>query len=95
MGNWAEIGHPHLQQGELPKCAGAGIYAAVQVDPLWPVRLQGLVKNSFICCRSSCTGRRTAEELVYRTWKNPTLGLVRNWLRPVNNYEIIIIQSKH
>ena len=27
--------------------------------------------------------------------KNPTLGLVRNWLRPVNNYEIIIIQSQH
>ena len=23
------------------------------------------------------------------------MGLIRNWLRPVNNYEIIIIQSQH
>jgi hypothetical protein len=28
------LGTPILQQGELPSCSGAGIYAAVQVDPL-------------------------------------------------------------
>ncbi len=28
------LGTPILQQGELPSCRGAGIYAAVQVDPL-------------------------------------------------------------
>jgi hypothetical protein len=27
--------------------------------------------------------------------KNPALGLIRHWLRPVNNYKIIIIQSQH
>ena len=42
------LGTPILQQGEFPSCPGAGIYAAVQVDPLQPVRLQGLVNNSFI-----------------------------------------------
>ncbi len=34
---WAigqRLGTPLLQQGELPSCSGAGIYAAVQVDPL-------------------------------------------------------------
>ncbi len=28
------LGTPILQQGEFPSCPGAGIYAAVQVDPL-------------------------------------------------------------
>ena len=28
------LGTPILQQGELSSCSGAGIYAAVQVDPL-------------------------------------------------------------
>jgi hypothetical protein len=34
---WAigqRLGTPILQQSELPSCSGAGIYAAVQVDPL-------------------------------------------------------------
>ena len=34
---WAigqRLGTPILRQGEFPTCAGAGIYAAVQVDPL-------------------------------------------------------------
>ncbi|MFN9909895.1 MAG: hypothetical protein ACK56F_27885, partial [bacterium] len=34
--------------GELPKCAGARIYAVAQIYSLWPVRLQSLLKNSFI-----------------------------------------------
>ncbi len=28
------LGTPILQQGELPSCSGAGIYAAAQVYPL-------------------------------------------------------------
>jgi len=102
MGNWAEIGHPHLATGWVFVLSwGELIRSRPDLPPL-ASKTARLGEEQFYCCCSSCTGRRTADEHVDRTvgliqdwhwsWYR---SCIRNWLRPVNNYEIIIIQSQH
>ena len=103
MGNWAEIGHPHFATGWVSDLFwGGNIRSRPDLPPI-ASKTARLGEEQFYCCRSSCTGRRTADEHV--DW---TVGLIQEWhcrcnsvrscigwLRPVNNYVIIIIQSQH
>ena len=87
-----------MQQGELRSCPGEGIYAAVQVDPPLASKTTGLDDKQLyfhVAHRTQVGVPR--KNLSTERRKNPTgsVELIRHWLRPVNNYQIIIIQSQH
>jgi hypothetical protein len=85
-----------LQQGELRPGPGEGIYAAVQVDPPLASKTTGLDdKQLYFHVAHHTQVGVPRKNLSTEQRKNPALGLIRHWLRPVNNYKIIIIQSHH
>jgi len=100
MDIWAEIGHPHLATGWVFVLSWGELIRSRPGLPPIASKTARLGEEQLYCCRSSCTGRRTAEEHVDRTvglirdW-HWSCNSIRSWLRPVNNYEIIIIQSQH
>ncbi len=87
-----------MQQGELRSypAPGEGIYAAVQVDPPLASTTTRLDEKQlyFLVAHHTQVGV-PRKNLSTEQEKSGKAGLVRNWLRPVNNYEIIIIQSQH
>ena len=92
------LGTPILQQGELRSCPGERIYAAVQVDPPLASKTTGLDdKQLYFHVAHHTQVGVPRKNLSTKQRKNPTgtVELIRHWLRPVNNYKIIIIQSQH
>jgi hypothetical protein len=87
-----------MQQGELRSCPGEGIYAAVQVDPPLASKTTRLDdKQLYFHVAHHTQVGVPRKNLSTEQRKNPTgtVELIRHWLRPVNNYKIIIIQSQH
>ena len=92
------IDTPIMQQGELRPGPGEGIYAAVQVDPLLASKTTGVDdKQLYFHVDQHTHVGKPRKNLSTEQRRNPTgtVESIRHWLRPVNNYEIIIIQSQH
>jgi hypothetical protein len=74
---------------------GGNIRSVSRFDPLLASKTAGVDDALYFHYEQRTRVGIPRKNLSTEQRKNPAQGLIRHWLRPVNNYEIIIIQSQH
>jgi hypothetical protein len=86
---------PSYNRVSFGQVLGRAYTQCVQVDPLLASKTTGVDDALYFHYEQRTQVGVPRKNLSTEQRKNPALGLIRHWLRPVNNYKIIIIQSQH
>jgi hypothetical protein len=90
-----ELTPPSYNRVSFGQGLGRAYTQCVQVDPLLASKTTGVDDALYFHYEQRTQVGVPRKNLSTEQRKNPALGLIRHWLRPVNNYKIITIQSQH